>query len=81
MDQFPKFGLGSSTEILVIRSSLSAAADRGHQLRHQVRSVAAPDFHRIAASEIADFVRRQADRITTKRATTVAPREGVPIRR
>jgi site-specific recombinase XerC len=30
-----------------------------------------PDFHRIAASEIADFVRRQADRITTKRATTV----------
>jgi site-specific recombinase XerD len=30
-----------------------------------------PDFHRIAASEIADFVRHQADRITTKRATTV----------
>lgn len=30
-----------------------------------------PDFHRIAAGEIADFVRRQADRITTKRATTV----------
>lgn len=30
-----------------------------------------PDFHRIAANEIGDFVRGQADRITTKRATTV----------
>lgn len=30
-----------------------------------------PAFHRIAAGDIADFVRRQADRITTKRATTV----------
>lgn len=30
-----------------------------------------PDFQRLAAGEIADFVRRQADRITTKRATTV----------
>jgi site-specific recombinase XerD len=30
-----------------------------------------PDFERIAANDIAAFVRRQADRITTKRATTV----------
>ena len=30
-----------------------------------------PDFQRITASAIADFVRRQADRITTKRATIV----------
>ena len=30
-----------------------------------------PDFHRIAASDIADFIRCQADRITTKRAATV----------